>query len=148
MASLNFPKHSSEGILKIAESGKDVDEALRSEIQRAERMLENSSEQDEEEGPIFSIETLNRADFFLHAQSNQFRKMYGDFPPAPQVGPGPNASVDLHWKQKDWELLVNVPADADRPATFYGDNYGIQKIKGTLNTKSFNNGIILWLMSS
>ena len=66
--------------------------------------------------------------------------------PVPRIGPGPEGSIDLHWKQPSWELLVNIPADANEMATFYGDNYGVQKIRGTLDPQKFNLGIAAWLM--
>ena len=144
MASTSIPE-SSQRDVRVLNADKTEDQALRSEINRAKQMLETERD---DEGPIFSTETLSTAAFFLTAQSNQFRQIFGSFPPAPAIGPGPNASVDIYWKQESWELLVNFPAESNRPATFYGDNYGIQKIKGSLDTKSFNNGIIQWLMNS
>jgi hypothetical protein len=93
---------------------------------------------EEEDAPLYSRDTLHRASAFLKAQSAQALKMYGAFAPVPNIGIGPNGSVDLHWKRNDWELLVNIPADNDEPATYYGDNYGIHNTKGTFTPTTFD----------
>jgi len=124
-----------------------LDHALRTEIEYAKAMLVRSDDEDED-APRFSKDAFSRAIEFLRAQSTQFRKMLGSFAPTPSIGPGPDGSVDLHWKKQGWELLVNIPADPGKIATFYGDNYGAQKIKGSFDPKTFNYGIIAWLMNN
>jgi hypothetical protein len=123
---------------------KRIDDPLRVEITRAQQMIGTPNA--DEDSLAYSRETLNVAIEFLRAQSAQFRKMYGSCPPVPLIGPGPDGSVDLHWKQEKWELLVNIPSGVNQQAAFYGDDYGIQIIKGTLNPKKVNYGIIAWLI--
>ena len=66
--------------------------------------------------------------------------------PTPQINPGPEGSIDVHWKTRQFELLLNFPADPTLPAGFYGDDYGTLKIKGKMRTEGFNQGLLLWLM--
>lgn len=40
--------------------------------------------------------------------------------PDPHVSPGPEDTVDIHWKDKESELLVNVK-NADGLCSFYGE---------------------------
>jgi hypothetical protein len=122
---------------------KRIDDPLRAEITRAQEMIGIPNA--DEDSLVYSRETINVAIEFLRAQSAQFHKMYSYCPPVPLIGPGPDGSVDLHWKQEKWELLVNIPAGINQQATFYGDDYGIQMIKGTLSPKKVNYGIIAWL---
>ena len=68
------------------------------------------------------------------------------YPPTPRIASGPDASIDLHWKQKEWELLVNIPKDDSQMAVFYGDDYGSSKIKGSFDPETINLGIVNWLM--
>ena len=124
------------------------DQGLNNELAQAESMLERPRDEDEEDTSAFSSETLLRAKTFLLGQSKQFRKICGHFPPVPRIGSGPNGSVDLYWKEKDWELLINIPAEDGKMATFYGDDYGAQKIKGSFDPNSFNYGIVPWLIRS
>lgn len=120
------------------------DSALAKEVNQARRLMEDFEPDGD---PCFSKETLDRAVEFLRSQSKQFQSVYGKLPPAPYIGAGPDASVDLHWERDEWELLVNIPAGPNEPASFYGDNYGTQKIKGSLDPKSANRGILAWLMN-
>jgi hypothetical protein len=126
----------------------EQDTTLFAQLAQAESRLEHPEDEDDEEASSFSSEALIRAKAFLLAQSEQFRKICGYFPPTPRIGPGPNGSIDLYWKEKDWELLINIPAESGKMATFYGDDYGAQKIKGSFDPSSFNYGIIPWLIRS
>lgn len=122
----------------------DEDPALTEELDRAETLREQHDEHGE--GPLVSPEALKRAGSFLKSQSIRAYKMYNEFTPVPNIGPGGDKSVDLHWRRAGWELLVNIPADPRRLAAFYGDNYGTQKIRGTFDPVTFEWGIINWLM--
>lgn len=98
---------------------------------------------DEEEPTVLSA-AFERAKEFLQTQSFEIKKRLGHFPPAPSILPGPNGSVDLHWDQPGWGLLINFPADGSH-ATFYGDCAGGGRIKGTLDRKVWDLGIVTWL---
>jgi hypothetical protein len=117
------------------------DAELEAELRRVEGLLDRA---DDEGIPLYSREAFNRARSFLKAQSAKAKKMYSRFSPIPDIGPGPNGSIDLHWKLTNRELLVNVPAD--KPAVYYGDDYGVGKHKGNLDPTTSDFGIILWLM--
>lgn len=52
--------------------------------------------------------------------------------PLPHIGPGPDGSIDLWWKDNGrFALLVNI--EAEGLASFYGDKPDGQKIKGDLS---------------
>jgi hypothetical protein len=36
------------------------------------------------------------------------------------------------------QLLINVPDDSNKPASFYGDNYGETQIRGTFDVNADN----------
>jgi hypothetical protein len=140
--------HRAVSLQRTREQSSVTDEVLRAEINRAALMLDRSGDWEDEEPVLFSQETLRRAEFFLSTQSKQFYKLFGHFPPAPHVGPGPDGSVDIFWKKERWELLVNIPADTLKMASFYGDDYGAQKIKGSFDPTSLHYGIVPWLIRS
>jgi len=123
----------------------EEDRELKAEIEQAKNLLKLAHDCDDEGSPTYSKGTLDRAVAFLTAHSEQFKK-FGLHLPVPKINPGPDGSVDIHWKRQSWELLVNIPADANEMAGFYGDNYGSQKIKGSLDPNTFNFGIANWLM--
>lgn len=133
-----WERHSNETV-------SENDLCLQAELERAEAKLEYIGGAEEEEVPVYSKDAFRRASIFLKAQSAQFRKMYYVPAPFPDIGPGPDGSIDLHWKRNNWELLVNIPADSNELAAFYGDNYGTHKIKGSFDPTTFDYGIIMCL---
>lgn len=64
---------------------------------------------------------------------------------APKIFPGPSGSIDLHWRTEEYELLVNIPADPEKFAEFYGDDYGNAHIKGGFDPTGYNLGLLSWL---
>jgi len=121
-------------------------EELEAEIERLIQTLNLQHVWDSEGGNAYTEDTLNRTIAFLMVQSDWLWDVYGVKAPVPMIGPGPNGTIDLYWKQPAWELLINIPAGSSEPATFYGHNYGSQKIKGSFDPDKVTGGIIEWLM--
>jgi hypothetical protein len=117
------------------------DPELKAELERIEERLKTV---DDDGNLLYSKEAFDRARTFLTAQSAKAKKMYGSFLPVPDIGPGPEKSIDLHWETAKYELLINI--SSDKPAVYYGDDYGVRKIKGSLDPATWDLGIILWLM--
>jgi hypothetical protein len=121
-------------------------EELEAEIEQAKTTLIEHPIVDGEEGG-YSSETLDRAVALLKMHIEWVWLSRGTKAPIPTIGPGPDGSVDLYWKQPSWKLLVNIPADKNALATFYGDNYGRQKSKGSLDPNELSIAIVAWLMA-
>jgi hypothetical protein len=119
-------------------------QGLTDEVDRAKDIIATTEEDDDVQ--ISSLDTLARAEAFVVAQSAKIQEICGIIPAVPSFEFGPARSIDLHWKRNGWELLVNIPADSGQLASFYGDDYGEQRTKGTFNPKDFNYGIAMWLM--
>lgn len=66
--------------------------------------------------------------------------------PLPRVLPGPEGSVDLHWKTQNYEFLLNVPAEGTF-STYYGNNARGEEVNGKLLVSNLgrNHGLFLWL---
>ena len=47
-----------------------------------------------------------------------------------------------------YKLLINIPKEIDAPASFYGDDYKMDKIKGTFDSSKLNCGLLLLLLKS
>ncbi len=121
-----------------------IHEKLQAEVDRT-KILSLEDDWDGEGSGRYSEETVNRAIQFVKAQAKELLKV-GLCIPIPRIGAGPDGSIDLHWKQSAWELLVNIPAAPGKMATFYGDDYKSQKIRGSVDPVTFNWGIAAWLM--
>jgi hypothetical protein len=117
--------------------------ALDAEFNRATGLLELGHDWDGEGSSGYSTITLNRSIQFLKHHATYLWQTLGVDCPVPKMGPGPNGTIDIHWKEHNWELLVNIPETG--VAAFYGDDYGKQKIKGSLEPEKFNSGIAEWL---
>lgn len=118
---------------------------LRSEIAHAKSIL-SQPEINGQEG-LYSEETLDRATAFLKMHIEELWQSYGFNAPIPTIGPGPDGSVDLFWEQVSWKLLVNIPATTGALATFYGDDHGRQKTKGSFDPNKFSFNIAACLMA-
>jgi len=125
----------------------DIYQGLKAEIEQAKRILDFEDDWDGEGSPGYSEDTFNRAVSFLTTYAEGVWESCGIPLPIPRIGPGPDGSIDLHWKLPSRELLVNIPADANEVPTFYGDNYGVLKNRGTLDPQKFNLEIVPWLMN-
>ena len=122
------------------------DRELKAEIEHAKTILTLGNDWDEEGGAAYSENVFARAVAFVAAHSTKGYDLCSSYPPAPRISPGPDGSIDLHWKRKTWELLVNIPADDSQMAVFYGDDYGAAKIRGSFDPRTVNLGIVNWLM--
>ena len=120
----------------------EVEEAIRG----SEKILQLKDDWDEEGSPGYKLETWQRAVDFVRVHCYKAWRISGKPVPAPIIFPGPDGSIDIHWRTGEFELLVNVPADSSNPATFYGDNYDDICIKGTVVISRENLGILQWLM--
>ena len=87
----------------------EEDRDLKAEIEQAKKILELKDDWDDEGSPIFSKETLDRAIGFLAMHAEQIKKCYDLSLPVPKIGPGPNGSIDLHWKRPAWEFARKHP---------------------------------------
>ena len=119
---------------------------LEAEIEAAKSILKLPDNWDGEGSPRYSRATLEQAIAFVRMHMEHLWEASGINAPLPCINPGPMGSIDLHWKQPTWELLVNISAEETQPATFYGDDYGAGVIKGTVHSGQSNFGLLEWLM--
>jgi hypothetical protein len=130
-----------EGIALPAESDRLLDA-----ITKSRKMLDWADDWDGEGSVGYSEATWNRArDFILHNASRLWRICLVIIS-TPRISPGPDGSIDIHWKTGESELLINIPVDLSEPATYYGDNKAGQIVKGNLDTQANNQWLLMWLM--
>ena len=135
----------------VQEDDKDcaehVSEEMRSELSRAEGLSRLGDDWDGEGSPAYSSGTLKIVEEFITIHSTYVWGQLELELPVPTIAPGPDGSIDLHWKNQQWELLVNIPpSGSNEPAVFYGDNYGVEKIRGSFDPKEVSMVIAAWLM--
>jgi hypothetical protein len=110
-------------------------------IESSRRLLSLVGEDDQ---PVCSQETWSRAIKFLSACARRAWEANGVKIDPPDVLAGPHQSIDLHWKTGDYEMLVNIPADAGALPSYYGDARDGTVSRGTVASGD-NRGLLSWL---
>ncbi len=114
-------------------------------INSSRYILELGEDWDGEGAKPYNADTWERTTQFVRQYATHAWKKVGVSIPAPRILPGPNGSIDIHWKSQTHELLVNIPENSEELASFYGDDFGLVKIKGSFKPSTLNAGIICWL---
>jgi hypothetical protein len=115
-------------------------------IEKSRYILSLPPNWDGEGSPAYDATVWERACRFLLHNAAKLWRQQGVRAAAPAIHNGPQGSVDIHWKIGSRQLLFNVPADADRAATYYGTNpdTGIET-KGSLDTSASNEWLLMWI---
>ncbi len=80
-------------------------------------------------------QTFQLAVEFLLSAANVYGILGADLP-APTISPGPNRSIDLHWKSDTVELLANVRPYPEASASFYLELLNGFSVKGEIDLKN------------
>jgi hypothetical protein len=93
----------------------------------------------------YSAATWKRAVDFLEAQWRAFRKRTGHIMVLPDIGPGPEGSIDLYWYTDEFRLLVNIPGEAKEQVTVSGNSNGSKKIEYSFDPSKLSLRLLDWL---
>lgn len=97
-----------------------VRERFSAAIDEASHILQWEDDWDGEGSPAYQAATLERAREFLLTGIKGLRPVQMEHVPVPRVTPGPDGSIDLHWRQPERHLLVNIPPAGDDVISCYG----------------------------
>ena len=120
------------------------DDGIDDVIESAHYILELPDNFDGEGSGKYDRETLSRAAEILRIYAEALSRE-GFRIETPRILPGPDGSIDIHWKTGEFELLINIPVESDARITYYGDDYGKNSIKGSSDSKLANPAILGWL---
>lgn len=90
-------------------------------------------------------QTWIRATEFLTKNAKWIWDHHGKVIDIPDILPGPDNSIDLHWEYQGYELLINIPADPKEDIGYYGDDYGVTLLKGKIKPNKINLVLLQWL---
>jgi len=116
------------------------------EINESKRFLELEDNWDNLGSKTYKIETWNKMKDFLLNITHDFYNRSSLILPVPYINPGNSGAFDLHWKTKNFELLLRIPEENNVPISYYGDNYANIKIRGTLEFSKIES-LIEWITS-
>jgi hypothetical protein len=101
----------------------------------------------DEEGSVgYSEHTWIRATDFVRNLAISYWNVHHSLLIPPRIIPGPEGSIDIHWRASGRELLINIPADEAILAGYYGSGDSKESIKGKLDTSKLNFWILTWLL--
>lgn len=111
--------------------------SLQTAIKQSEYILGLAENWDDEGAEAYTKKTWIKAISFLCDFSINTFKIFGKIPVIPKIYHGLEGSIDILWKTKDINLLLNIPKD-DEPATFSGENSLGQEYEGSLNIENYS----------
>jgi hypothetical protein len=114
-------------------------------ILQSRAMLDLQDNWDEDGAARIGEETWRRAATFLVRQARWAWDSYQRVIDTPDITPGPDGSIDLHWDRPSYEMLINIPVGPKTKAGFYGDDRGGTLVKGTLDPTQVSKGLLDWL---
>jgi len=131
---------------KLVFKQKRIDELV-AEITRSRYILKLEDDWDDEGGCGYEKTTWERATTYLRRHALWLEENF-DIPiDVPKIAHGPDGSIDIYWSGDNYRLLLNIPEDTERRATFYGEDSNEISFKGELDTNAYNQGLIVWLMN-
>ncbi len=122
--------------------------SIRDSIEHSHSLLDLEFDWDEAGALPIDEPTWRRAASFLSRHALWVWDTYGTSIDPPDITPGPDASIDVHWDSAACEMLINIPADPNAMAGFYGDDRGNISIKGKFDPRHVNEGLLQWLTKS
>ena len=91
-----------------------ISQSIADAISSSRWILNLNDDWDEKGSPGYEQTTWQRACDFLVRQAKFARESHKRNLPAPRILPGPDGSIDVHWKMPQFELLVNIPEDPSK----------------------------------
>jgi hypothetical protein len=110
------------------------------------KILDLKDNWDEEGAKSYKKETWERATEFTKKFCFILWRQTQKLINPPNILPGPDGSIDIHWKTAKFDLLINIAEDPNEPATFSSDDYGQNAIKGTFDPKKMSQALLSWLL--
>jgi hypothetical protein len=95
---------------------------IEAHINASRKFMDWTEDDCEEIGTGWSENTWKRATEYVLEIINKIWITDRVFMDIPDIEPGRDGSIDIHWDYPDYELLINVKASESEKATFYGDN--------------------------
>lgn len=115
-------------------------------IIKSKEILKLKNNWDEEGSVGYKKETLVQAIKFLMLYAECIKNERDIIIDAPKFLPSANGSIDLLWRNPNYDLIINIPSYPNKIAKFYGDDRKHTQINGKFEFNNFNQGIFLSLL--
>lgn len=122
---------------------------LAERLERSRAMLALGDDWDGEGSPGYDEATWHRAaQLVVDAATARHRQRNADIP-LPIISKGDEGSIDVQWRTPHRNVLINVPAALDEPATFYAhdDENPQRDFGGEVAPGERNERLLAWLLA-
>ena len=116
-------------------------------IEDSKKILALPIDEEVEDGEKYDCRTWLRAIRWIGDYAMWYFDRVSGSLDIPEIYDGPGGSIDILWERPHYRLLINIPSDYDQPASFYGDDYRAEKIKGTFEPTDMNRHMFVGLLS-
>lgn len=114
-------------------------------VGQASRITALGEDWDGEGSSGYQIGTLERAISGAEGLLRTALLRFGRVLPAPEINPAHEGSIDLFWQLEDRDLLINIPAPADAPCSFFGEDIEGNTISGDAPILAKRIDLLAWL---
>lgn len=122
----------------------NISEELRAEIESSKNILELKEGWEGKGSKGYKIETWRKLESFLINLNRRANLQYTFQLKTPQIYPGTDGGIDLHWKEDNYELFLSIPEEDDDVISYYGDDYGNYVLEGSSDINDVD-VILSWL---
>ena len=124
----------------------EISDRIADAIESSRKILDLQDNWDQEGSKGYAESTWRRATEFVIRTAIEYENNSDSWVDPPKITPGPESSIDVRWKTSKRSILMNFPPEDDKPVEFFGSDGNIDSIKGTLDTSSQNQWILMWLI--
>jgi len=117
-------------------------------VHRSRVIMDLKDNWDGEQAKGYDEKTWARAARFAMNHASLSLTLFGTSLPQPKIGPADAGSIDLFWASEVGRLLINIPADADEPITFYGQEAKGGSISGVIPGEDLRADLAAWLVKT
>ncbi len=120
--------------------------SLISLVERSKYILDLKDDWDENGSKPYFYDTWEKSARFVTSFMIDFWRKSFVKPVEPNIYHAPESSIDIFWKTENFTLLINIPRDITKKATFSGkNNLSGDEIKGSLDTSKSADWLISWM---
>lgn len=119
---------------------------IKTAVIRSRIMLEWEENWDGEGSPKYETATWNRGTTLLLRSIQRLWQAHRLQVDIPRISPGAAGSIDIHWRNDKYKLLLTIACDPNERANFYGENSVHEDMEGNLTTSSTFEWLLKWML--
>lgn len=124
------------------------DELLSSYSERIKEILNLNMNWDGYDSKGYKKHTITNTILFLSKLYDKFQLKYKTYLPRPYLFPGDEGSLNIEWKNDNFDLLITIPEEITELAGLYGINSMKNEVKYNFKIFKIKKELLSWLKES